>query len=110
MAKVAVVYVLSNLFGMTGIAGVHFFNWIRFTLIIFSALLVILFVYYISRGINPSVYVIFQYVLLTSLAGWIVILFLKLNNRAEHAMFHLFSYICATELIPLLITIKVLFQ
>jgi hypothetical protein len=110
MVKIAVIYLLSNLFGMTGIAGVHFFNWIRFSLIIFGGMLVVLFVYYISRGINPSVYLTFQYILLTSLVGWIVILFLKLNNRAEHSMFHLFSYICATELIPLLITIKVLFQ
>ncbi len=110
MMKIAAIYLLSNLFGMTGIAGVHFFNWIRFTLLVFSALLVLLFVYYISRGINPSVYITFQYILLTTLIGWIVILFLKLNNRAEHSMFHLFSYICATELIPLLITVKVLFQ
>jgi hypothetical protein len=110
MCKGLIVFLLSNLFGMTGIAGVHFFNYIRFILILTSSLMVLLFIYYISRGTNPYVYLTFQYVLLFGLGSWILVLFFKLNNRIEHSMFHLFSYICATELIPLLITMKVLFE
>ena len=110
MGKALAIYMLSNLFGMTGIGGVHFFNWIRFLLILCSSLVVMLFIYFISDGLNSSVYVGFQYLLLAMMATWIVVIFLKLNNRVEHSMFHLFSYICATELVPLLITIKVFFQ
>jgi hypothetical protein len=110
MSKGLIIFLLSNLFGMTGIAGVHFFNYIRFILILVSTLMVLLFVYYVSRGTNPFVYLTFQYVLLFGLGAWVLVLFFKLNNRIEHSMFHLFSYICATELIPLLITMKVLFE
>jgi hypothetical protein len=109
-AKIVMVFLLSNLFGMKGIAGIHFFNWIRLLLVISGSLSVIIFIYFISRGENSQVYVFFLSVIVTFLVGWIVIVFLKLNNRTEHSVFHLFSYICATEVIPLLITIKVLFH
>jgi hypothetical protein len=44
------------------------------------------------------------------LIGWMFLIILKLSKRMNHSKFHLFSYICATELIPLLITIKVLYN
>jgi hypothetical protein len=108
--KILLTYSLSNLFGMKGIAGTHFQNWVRLTLLVVSALSLILFVYYISRGQNADVYIGFMTALIIVLIGCIIIAFLKLNSKTEHSMFHLFSYICATEIIPLLITIKVLFQ
>jgi hypothetical protein len=108
--KILLVYALSTLFGLRGIAGIHFFNWVRLLLFIGGGLSLLLFIYYISRGYNATVYVGILTVIVVALAGWNVIAFLKLNNKNEHTMFHLFSYICATEIIPLLITIKVLFQ
>lgn len=108
--KIIVVFSLSWLFGMYGIAGVHYFNWMRLLLIISSTSIVILFVYYILHGLNPAVYVTLLAMVVICSLIWIVVVFLKLNNRVEHSMFHLFSYICATEVIPLLVTIKVLFQ
>jgi hypothetical protein len=110
IGKIAVVFALSSLFGFRGIAGVHYFNWIRLLLVCMSALSVIIFIYFISRGLSPEVYISLLTVFIILLVGWIIIVFLKLNNRTEHSMFHLFSYICATEVIPLIITIKVLFQ
>jgi hypothetical protein len=109
-SKILLIFSLSNLFGMRGIAGIHFFNWVRLLLIISGSLSTILFVYFISRGHDAQVYVVMLSVIVAALVGWIVIVFLKLNNRVEHSMFHLFSYICATEVIPLLLTIKVLFH
>lgn len=110
LSKILIVFSLSNLFGMRGIAGMHFFNWIRLLLVIASALSTVLFIYFISRGYNETVYIAFLSLVVATLLIWIAIVFLKLNYRTEHSMFHLFSYICATEIIPLLITIKVLFQ
>jgi hypothetical protein len=109
-AKIFITFSLSILFGMKGIAGSHFQNWIRLMLMVGGMLSVAVFVYYISRGQSVSLYVMFLTSLIVTLAGWIIIAILKLNPRIEHSMFHLFSYICATEIIPLLITIKVLFQ
>jgi hypothetical protein len=108
--KIVLIFSLSWLFGMNGIAGVHFFNWVRLLLLISSSFIVILFIYYISRGYNPTVYTVLLSAIVFFFTAWIAVVFLKLNNRIEHSMFHLFSYICATEVIPLLITIKVLFQ
>jgi hypothetical protein len=108
--KIILIFSLSGLFGIRGIAGIHFFNWIRLLLVITGALSVVIFIYFISRGNNSEIYLIMQSVIVFALVVWIVIVFLKLNNRTEHTMFHLFSYICATEVIPLLLTIKVLFH
>jgi hypothetical protein len=110
MVKIMMIFALSNLFGMKGIAGVHFFNVVRLLLIVTSSLIVIVFIYFVSRGHDPTVYTAMLSILIFILAMWIGLVFLKLNNRIEHSMFHLFSYICATEVIPLLITVKVLFQ
>ena len=109
-AKIVIVISLSHLFGMKGLAGAHFFNWIRLLLITTAVLSVIVFVYYILRGHNPGFYITFLIIIASSFTIWIVIAFLKFNSRIEHSMFHLFSYICATEIIPLLITFKVLFH
>jgi hypothetical protein len=109
-AKLLVIYSLSFLFGMKSIAGTHFFNLMRLLVVILGIICTIAFVYLISRGDNGQVYLILLCVFIGALILWNVIVFLKLNNKVDHSMFHLFSYICATEVIPLLITIKVLFQ
>ena len=95
---------------MRGLARVHFFNWVRLLLIVFGGATIIVFSYYILRGQNETIFVAFLSLIVGTLIAWIFIVFMKLNGKTEHSMFHLFSYICATELIPLLITIKVLFQ
>jgi hypothetical protein len=110
LSKIVIVFVLTRLFNMRGLARVHFFNWIRLLLIVFGAATVIVFSYYILRGQNETFFVVFLSLIVATLIAWIFVVFMKLNGKTEHSIFHLFSYICATELIPLLITIKVLFQ
>lgn len=110
MLKIVIVFMLTRLFNMRGLARVHFFNWVRLMLIVFGGATVIVFSYYIMRGQNESIFVAFLSLIVATLIVWMFIVFMKLNGKTEHSMFHLFSYICATELIPLLITIKVLFQ
>jgi hypothetical protein len=108
--KIVFIFSLTRLFGLRGLARIHFFNWVRLLLIVFGASSLILFVYYISRGQSPVFFVVFLSLIVGTLMAWIGVAFLKLKGKSEHSMFHLFSYICATEIIPLLITIKVLFQ
>jgi hypothetical protein len=110
MTKVLLIYALTRLFGLRGLARIHFFNWMRLLLIVMGTSSIILFVYFISHGQRPELFVVFLTVVIGTLVAWVFIVFLKLNGKTEHSMFHLFSYICATEIIPLLITIKVLFQ
>jgi hypothetical protein len=109
-AKILIIFALTHLFGLRGLARFHFFNWIRLLLLILGAGTIALFMYFISRGERQDYFVIFLFLVVVALAAWIVVAFFKLSGRTGHSMFHLFSYLCATEIIPLLITVKVLFQ
>lgn len=108
--KITIIFSLTRLFGLRGLARFHFFNWIRLLLVIFGSSTILLFMYFVSRGDRPDVFVFFLSMIVITLVAWIVVAFLKLSGRTGHSMFHLFSYLCATEIIPLLITAKVLFQ
>lgn len=108
--KVLLVYCLSIIFGLNEIAGIHIFNWIRLLLVVFGTLTMILFLYFILHGQNENFHIILLKIISWLLVGWMFLIILKLSRRVSHSMFHLFSYICATELIPLLITIKVLYN
>ena len=108
--KVVLVYCLSIMFGLTEIAGIHIFNWIRLLLVVFGTLTILLFLYFILHGQNENFHIVLLQIISWLLVGWMFLIILKLSKRMTHSMFHLFSYICATELIPLLITIKVLYN
>ena len=108
--KVVLVFFLSRMFGLTEIAGIHIFNWIRLLLVVFGSLTLLLFFYFILHGQNENFHIVLLKIISWLLVGWMFLIILKLSRRMSHSMFHLFSYICATELIPLLITIKVLYN
>lgn len=110
LSKVILIYLLTRLFGMRGLAGVHFFTWIRYLIITVGSFSVFLFLYFISHGQRDDIFVIFLSVVIVALTIWVAIAFFRLSSRSGHSMFHLFSYICATELIPLFVTIKVFFR
>lgn len=110
VGKVLIIYSLTRLFDMRGVARFHFFNWIRLLLVVLGAATIILFMYFITRGDDPVYYIGFLFVIVAVLLGWILVAFFKLSAGPRRSMFHLFSYLCATEIIPLLITVKVLFQ
>jgi hypothetical protein len=107
--KMLVVFVATFLFGYSDLMGIHFFNWVRLLLVIFGTLTLILFTYFIShghgKGFLASLFVFVAWILV----GWIILIFLKLMTRNSQSMFHLFSYLCATELIPFLLTINLLY-
>jgi len=108
--KIVLVYGLSYVFGMREVSGIHFFNWVRLLLGVFGVLTIILFLYFITHGQREGFYVFLLSMMSWLLAGWTILILLKLQRAMGHSMFHLFSYICATELIPFLITIKVLYN
>ncbi len=107
--KIIIVYSLSFVFGIKEIGGIHFFNWVRLLLGVFGVLTIVLFLYFISHGYGQGFYLFLLTTISWVLAGWMVLIIFKLQRQMGHSMFHLFSYICATELIPFLITIKVIY-
>ena len=107
--KIILIYGLSFVFGMGQIGGFHFFNWVRLLLGVFGVLSIVVFLYFITHGQREGFYFFFLGTMAWVLAFWIVLIILKLWRQMDRSLFHLFSYICATELIPFLITLKVLY-
>ncbi len=107
--KMLIVFVGSFLFGYIDLMGIHFFNWVRFLLVIFGILTLILFTYFIGHGQGKSFLASLFVFVGWILVGWMILIFLKLMTRNSQSMFHLFLYLCATELIPFLLTINLLY-
>jgi len=110
VVKMILIYAVSNMFGARDVAGIHFFNWIRMLLVVFGILSVIVFTYFVLRGHSVGVNMLLLKLIAWCLVVWTVLIFLKLNGRSGYSLFHLFSYICATEIIPLVIIITVLYK
>lgn len=109
-AKIILIYGISSIFQVQGVSGMYFFNWIRVLLLATGTVAIVLFVYFIRYGNNENFFRILFEVMPWMLVGWMILIAFKLRQKLNTSMFHLFSYICATELIPFLITIKVLFS
>lgn len=108
LMKITLIYVISTLFGIRAIAGYHFFNFVRLLLISIGILTVVLVLYYIPHGQQTGFYNFLHTIIPWILGAWIFLGFFKLASRIHHSAFHLFSYICITELIPFLLILKVL--
>ena len=106
--KMIVIYLVAYLFGIRDASGFHFFNFTRLLLVSVGILTLIIAVYYILHGQQKGFYFFLYEFVGWILFGWIILFFLKLSNRVQHSLFHLFSYICATEIIPFLLIVKVL--
>jgi hypothetical protein len=105
--KAMIIFIFSLLFNISDLSGYQFFNFIRFLLFVFGLLLVIMVVQFFSTGshfLNTEGVISGMHYLLLA---WVVLSFLKLVNKVSHTAIHLFLYICATEIIPFLIIIKV---
>jgi hypothetical protein len=108
--KIVIVFAVSYLFGIGEVAGIHFFNWVRLMLVVIGILTIVLFLYFIWHGQSTDVHAAMLKLLGWITAGWMILIFLKLAGNVNASMFHLFSYICATELIPFLFIVKVLYK
>lgn len=106
--KVIVIYLISVLFGIREIAGYHFFNFVRILLVTLGVLSLVLLIYFVLHGQGYSFYAALYTSIPWVLGAWIILGFFKLASRVRHSAFHLFSYICATELIPFFVIIEVL--
>jgi Domain of unknown function (DUF4271) len=108
VVKLVLVWIMSSLFGFKGLVRFQFFNFIR-SLYVASALMgLVLLSYFVMELKNPN----FFYFVLASGCGFMMLsaffFFLKLMTRTSSAVFHLFSYLCGSEIISLMILIKVL--
>jgi len=108
VAKLALVWCMSALFGYKGVVRFQFFNFIRSMYVASAIMGVLMLVYFVLELESPD----FFYFLLASVCGFMMLttlfVYLKLMSRTSSTVFHLFSYLCGSEIISLMILIKVL--
>jgi hypothetical protein len=106
--KLVLIYSFSILFKMRDTAALQFFNFIRMIFFITILISVISLGYFVFYGYpaGPHVGLLKTSMVVMSISA--IMVFLKLLTLAPFSFFHLFSYLCASEIIPLVIILKVL--
>jgi len=109
LIKLIVVYSFGTLFDFGDVLTVQFFNFIRLIFLVSVITILFLVIYLIFEIDSEGSYTTLFYFLISGLILWIPIVFFKLLGRASYGMFHLFSYLCPSEIFPVLVLIKALF-
>ncbi len=108
--KLVLVTVLGALFEIREFSIAQFFAFIQIILGLSSLCWVVMLTYFILRGAQPGPYSWLVHIVIAATAIWIVPLFIRLLSRRIAPTFYLFAYLCATEIIPLLITLGVVYK
>lgn len=102
--KYILVWSFKNLFSIRGFLNNHFYNYIRLGLLFYLVLAIILFIgVFTMNVVNPGFYNGLMITLLVFFGLRALLIFFKLMNESSHTILHLFSYLCATELLPVLL-------
>lgn len=106
--KALLLKLFSVIFNLQEQMGFQFLNFMR--MVSLSMILVMLSVLSFRTLVPEGGLITFYTVFPWLLIGWLVLVFIKLLNRVHASVFHLFSYICITELLPILLIVKVLYE
>lgn len=106
--KALLLKIFSVIFNFGEQMGFQFLNFMR--LVSLSMILLMVSALSYRTLVPEGELVIFYNVLPWILLGWLILVFIKLLNRVHVSVFHLFSYICITELLPILFVVKVLYE
>lgn len=110
LSKLLGVTLLARMFDIGEVAGFQFFNSIRVFLIASALISIFALVLFMTGFSSINSYFWILKFGLGIVAFGAVLLFLKLMPKVPFRFSHLFSYLCASEIIPLVILIKVLFK
>ena len=106
--KMVIVFVFSDLFKIKDVAAIQYFHFIRALILAAGLITVFSMLNFIFKGPMGGLHLM----LLKTGAGVLVLsavmMYLKLLRLTRYHFFHLFSYLCASEIIPLVILLKVL--
>ncbi len=108
-SKLLIVLLFSSLYNFRDTISFQFFNFLRF--ILFTGLVIagLILVYFMVGGGQTVFYQRLIVLALILLSIGSVMVLIKLLARAPFSFFHLFSYLCASEIIPLVVIIKIFF-
>jgi hypothetical protein len=108
-SKLIIVLTFSSLFSFRETVSFQFFNFLRFVLFTAVVMAILSLLYFIFKGGQPLFYERLIIIALGLLSVGSFMVLIKLMARASFSFFHLFSYLCASEIIPLVIIIKIFF-
>jgi len=108
LLKWMIIKYLAGLFRISEFSPVHFFNYQRLSLFILLFVSAVLFGIYFGQGSTLADYSLIIWVILFGAAFRIILILIKLLNASSYKFLHLFSYLCATEIIPYLFAIKLI--
>lgn len=107
--KYLLIKILSSLLNVDKIAQIHFFDFIRISLIFVGTILIVASFFYLTGLAQRVPFIILLYAFVVLLGVRIVILLFKLIGDTSFRKIHLISYLCTTEILPLLIGIRIFF-
>lgn len=108
-SKLIIVLFFSSLFNFRETVSFQFFNFLRFILFTAVVMAMLSLIYFIFKGGQAVFYERLIVLALLLLSAGSIMVLIKLLARAPFSFFHLFSYLCASEIIPLVIIIKIFF-
>jgi hypothetical protein len=109
LIKLLWLVLLTAVFGFRDTVNFQFFNFVR-VMLVSVCLIATIAVFYFILGVQQQAY-FFHLLTVLSIVfiGGTAITYFKLLARMPFHFFHLFSYLCAAEIIPLLVLMKVFF-
>jgi hypothetical protein len=108
--KILTVNTFSRLFRLTEFAPGQCYNFVRLLLIGFSITSIILVGNFMLKGNLELLSPFLTGFMVSLLLSFTAVTYIKLNTRGGFTVFHLFSYLCASEIIPLIILLNIYFS
>ena len=108
-AKLGIVLVFSTLFNFRETISFQFFNFLRFVLFTSVVLAILSLMLFVFRASSPRWYEQLIVIALSMLTLGSGVVLMKLLRKSRLSFFHLFSYLCISEFIPLVILFKIFF-
>lgn len=104
--KYVLVRTFKSLFSIPGFLNNHFYNYVRIGLLLYLAIIAgMLLTYFAIHVVSEAFYFNVLYLLAGLYFLRSLVIFFKLMNSSSYSILHLFSYLCATELVPLMLII-----
>lgn len=105
--KLVIIWITSNLLGYKDMTSFHFFDYMRISQILLFLLLILVTLSILSyNNFLASSDLLVGYVFGFAVLLTVILLFFKLLSAPVYRNMHLISYLCTTEILPLIIGIK----
>lgn len=110
LLKIVLINVSAGFFGLNEAAPNQFFNFVRLLLACFVFSSIFQLLVFISGGEYEYWQSVIRAILAITLLLYLVAAFLKLMSKGGFTVFHLFSYICISEIFPAILLLNIFIQ